>query len=222
MASASRVQGGAVSQRSGLSDLDVAVLLALADLGARPDRPHTKSARALEELYSKTGIPPLYGYDVMCNMAAPWLVNLRLLDPHGNHGSPDFSAAAPRYTEVRLSPIGMLAVAAERGGGPPVPIGLVNGDVHLGGEHPPFDPVRVTDTLARLIDEPDLTDEELVDSMGTPAFPTGCVVHGDFDALAHGEAIRLSLFARLTHETGERGHRDRALIVVSSLPPQTG
>src|SRR4051794_22429056 len=192
MASASRVQGGAVSQRSGLSDLDVAVLLALADLGARPDRPHTKSARALEELYSKTGIPPLYGYEVMCNMAAPWLVNLRLLDPHGNYGSPDFSAAAPRYTEVRLSPIGILAVAAERGDGPPVPIGLINGDVHLNGRRPPFNAVRVTETLVRIMNEPNLTDDDVIRAVGPPEFPTGCIVEGDFDSLARAEPVELT------------------------------
>lgn len=210
-----------MSEQSGLSDLDVAVLLALDDLGARPDRGHLKSARAVDALYANAGIPPLYGYDVMCNLAAPWLVHLRVLDPHGNYGSPDFAAAAARYTEVRLSQIGMLAVAAERGDGPPVPIGLVNGDVHVGGSRPPFDPVRIIDTLERLALDPDLSDDDLVRSVGPPAFPTHCDVGGDLDALVRGETTRLMLFARLTHDTGSGRHPTTPVIVVSSLPPQT-
>jgi len=207
-----------VSDRSGLSDLDVAVLMALDDLGARPDRPHVKSARALDELYSKTGIAPMYGYDVMCNLAAPWLVKLRVLDPHGNYGSPDFSAAAPRYTEVRLSGVGMLAVAAERGDGPPVPIGLINGDVHVGGRNPSFNPVRVTETLARLATESNISDDDIIRSVGSPQFPTGCAVDGDFDALTRGEPVTLMLSAALAHEEKSIRSDVRRAIVISNLP----
>jgi DNA gyrase subunit A len=206
-----------VSDRSGLSDLDVAVLMAPAEIGARPDRPYVKSARVLDELYSKTGIPPLYGYDVMCNLAAPWLVNLRLLDPHGNYGSPDFSAAAPQYTEVRLSEVGMLAVAAERGGGPPVPIGL-NGDVHVGGRNPPFNPAHVAETLARLVTDSNIDDDDIVRSVGAPEFPTGCTVDGDLDALVRGEPVTLTLFANLAHESTRARSGDRPVIVISRLP----
>src|SRR4051794_6836361 len=195
--------------------------MALDDLGARPDRSHIKSARVVDVLYASGGIPPIYGYDAMCNLAAPWLVHLRVLDPHGNYGSPDFAAAAPRYTEVRLSQMGMLAVAAERGDGAPGPIGLVNRDVHVGGSRPPFDPVRIIDTLERLALDPDLSDDDLVRSVGPPAFPTHCEVDVDLDALARGGSTRLTLFARLTHETRPGSHQNRSVIVVSSLPPQT-
>lgn len=203
-----------MSGRSGLSDLDVAVLDTLFELGARSDRPHVKSARALLELQRRTGIAPRYGYEVMCDLAAPWLVNLQVLDPHGNFGSREFGPANSRYTEVRLSGIGMLAVDAERGG-PRAPIGLINGDIHLDGVRPPFEPLRVIDALTQAADRPDVTDDELIELLGPPTFPTGCEVDGDLDRLAAGDPCRLTLRARMAHE---RAH-DRDVIVVQALPP---
>jgi len=211
---AAATQGAVVSERSGLSDLDVALLDAMVDLGAFADRPHGKSARVLDELYRTTGIAPRYGYEVMCNLAVPWLVNVPVLDPHGNFGSPDFGPSNPRYTEVRLSDVGMLAVEAERGG-PPVPIGMINGDIHVEGSRPPFDAVRVIDALTLAAQRPTVSDEELRHVLGPPSFPTGCGVDGDIDELLIAEPCRLTLRARMTREAV----RGRNVIVVSALPP---
>jgi hypothetical protein len=141
------------------------------------------------------------------------------LAPHGNFGSPDFSAANPRYTEVRLSAVGMLAAAAERGEGPPVPIGMVNGDLHADGLRPPFNAVRVLETLTALVRRPDLSDDELVRLVGAPEFPTGCRVEGDLAGLAAGEPATLTLRAHLTHEPTRGASGPRAAIVVTCLPP---
>lgn len=159
-----------MSERTGLGPLEVAVLEAIAACSARPDRPYVKSATILDLLERTHGIAPNYGYPVLCDLAAPWVVQVPLVDGHGNFGSPDFEPAAARYNEARLSPAGAMALEAERRDGPPLPIGLINGDVHVGGRRPPFDPKRVTTTLVQLVDGEDLTDAQVVDGVGAPQF----------------------------------------------------
>jgi DNA gyrase subunit A len=209
-----------VSERTGLGVVEVSVLEALDELGARPERPYVKCARVVQLLADEHGVSPRYGYDALCALARPWLVHLRLVDFHGNFGSADEGdrPANPRYTEARLSTAGALALAAERRTGPRLPIGLVNGDLHVDGSSPAFSPSRVIDTILALLDDPELPDLELVERIGPPAFPTGCRVECDHAALAAALPTTLMLTARLTVEAGRRG----PAIVVSNLPPGVG
>ena len=100
------------SDRTGIGAIERAVLEALDDLGARPDRPHRKSANVIGRVYEASGIGPQFAYGAACALAAPWLVHLRLIDFHGNLGGPDEDdePAAPRYTEIRLSKAGAFAL----------------------------------------------------------------------------------------------------------------
>lgn len=120
-----------------------------------------------------------------------------LVDFHGNYGSADEGdrPANPRYTEARMASAGALALAAERGDGPRVPVRLINGDLHVDGSAPPYSPRRVIDTLLALVDDPRLSDDEIVDRVGPPESPTGCGVGCDDRALAAGESVGMILTA---------------------------
>jgi DNA gyrase/topoisomerase IV subunit A len=197
-----------------------AVLEALDGLGAWADRAHVKCARIMQALADDHGVSPKYGYDALCTLSQPWLLHRPLVDFHGNWGSADEHdrPANPRYTEARLSTAGMLALAAERGAGPQVPIGLINGDLHVDGLAPPFSPTRVVATLLALADDPALSDAEIVARLGPPESPTGCGVACDLAVLAAGAPTGMVQTARLTAEALDRG----AVIVLSHLPLGVG
>ena len=207
-----------MSERTGLGLVEVLVLQTLADLDARPDRPHQKSARIIEEVRVRHDVSHDFAWDALCRMTSDWLVPVRLVDGHGNFGSPDFGPAAPRYNEVRLTAAGLLAVECEAGAHPMLPLGLINGDMCVGGSRPSFDPVRVVTALARAIEEPRLDDEQLAALVGPPAFPTGCAVSGDLDALHAGESTRTRMAARVTVETAA----NRTVLVIDQLPLGVG
>lgn len=206
-----------MSDRTGLGIVDVAVLEALHRIEARHEWRYCKAARAVEELDAVYGLAPDLAYSALCDMARPWVVHLRCVDFHGNVGSADYSPSAPQYTEARLSELGALARAAERGEMGAVPIGLINGNTAGGGTRPPFDPHRVVSALLEVIAKPDATDNELVGLVGAPVFPTGCDVTGDILALVAGEAVTLRLSARLSPLEGPKPGW-----VASRLPPGVG
>jgi DNA gyrase/topoisomerase IV subunit A len=187
----------------------------LDELGAQPDARFVKSAKAVERVYTTREIPPRYAYDTICSISARWLVHVRLIEFHGNLGSTDDNdnAAGARYTEVRLTRAGAMALAAERGDLPPLPIGLINGDLAFGGTAPPFDPARLVDAL-RAAAAADVTDAALVEMIGLPAFPINCAVDGDLAALASGARTRLRLSADVAIEADHLGSR----LVISQFP----
>src|SRR5687767_3726356 len=92
--------------RDGLKPVHRRILWGMHDQGVRPDRPHTKCARVTGDVmgkYHPHGDSAIY--DALVRMAQPFSLRHPLVDFHGNFGSPDFGAAASRYTECRLSPI---------------------------------------------------------------------------------------------------------------------
>src|SRR4051794_31986036 len=185
-----------MGERSGLGFVDVAILEALDALGAHHDRPHCKSAKVVAAVGDAIGLGPRYAYDMLVELVRDDIVNAVLVDGHGNFGTVDDPPANERYTEARLSRAGELALAAEQGG-PPVPVGLVNGDFHVGGTRPPFEPHRLIEALVRICDDPATSDDQIVSMVGPPSFPTGCAVAGDVAALAAGRPVDLELQARI-------------------------
>jgi len=157
-----------MSEHWRLGAVERAVLETLDELGARHDRPHVKCARVVQALAAGRGVSPRYGYDALCKLSQPWLQHVTLVDFHGNHGSPDDRPANPRYTEARLSHAGVIALAAERGVGPRVPVALINGDLHVDGSAPPYSPSRVLAALVAVIDDPGLADADIVELVGLP------------------------------------------------------
>jgi hypothetical protein len=205
-----RDEGGGMSAATGLSDLDVAILEALAAVGATPGRPFVKSQLVVDAVYERTGIGPNIAYEPLCDLARPWVTHLQLLTFHGNLGSiMGFGPADPAYTECRLSPLGAVALAAERGERGPLPIGLINGDIHGGGRRPPFDSRRV---VAAIQGAAELTDDEIVAAVGLPSFPSGCMVTGDLTALAAAQEVDLVMSAGIDDDGADR-------LVITRLPP---
>jgi len=196
----------------------ISILECLDKLDARPEHRYVKSARVVDLAYSSRAIPPRFGYEAMCANAADWLTQLLLVDIHGNIGSADDldEPALPRYTEARMTYPGWMAIAAERGELPRLPIGLINGDLAFGGTAPPFDPVRIASALHAAVKG--ASDAELVELVGLPAFRIACSVDGDLAALASGAASTLTLSARVAIEADERGSR----LVVSHFPWSVG
>ncbi len=89
----------------------------------------------------------------LVDLAVPWRRHLPLLEPLGNVGTRgDDPPADARYTMVRLSPAGRLALAAERGAVGPVPFGLVEGTLYRDGTVPSFAPDAVLAALRTGLD----------------------------------------------------------------------
>ena len=135
-----------LSPRTGLGLVETALLDVVAGAGRR------RSDRVLGALEREHGIGPRYGYEVLTDLVVPWRLHLPLLEGRGNLGSQYGDPPADAtYTEVQLSAVGALAVAAERGELGPVPLGLIEGSLYRGGGVPPFDPGRVIAALQRAV-----------------------------------------------------------------------
>src|SRR5690606_31127828 len=211
------------------------------ELGLRPDRPHRKSARIVGEVmgkYHPHGDAAIY--DAMVRMAQPFSYRYPLVDGHGNFGSVDGDPpAAMRYTEARLSKIAMEllrdfdkdtvdfvpnfddslqqpAVLPAR-----FPNLLVNGAsgiaVGMATNIPPHNLGEVIDGLVAMIDNPDVTIEELMKKIKGPDFPTGGQIMGRSgieEAYRTGRG-RLRVRAKAAIEHSSQGRRQ---IVVTEIP----
>lgn len=197
--------GWAMGERTGLGVLEVAALRATGGLsGARGG--FVSSSEVLDVL-GHEGLAPDYLYPVLQDLAVPWKRHLPLLEVQGNFGSSGNDPAADaRYTEVRLSPIGLLALRSEDGEAGPVPLGLIDGTAYCGGRVPPFSPTSVTSTVSLLVTEGDaaLTVPELDSLVGNPTVPTDAVIEGDLVPLLRGEAstFRMSCRTVVVREQG--------------------
>lgn len=225
------------SERSGVGPVELSVLAALA--AVTPARGYARSPRALASVEERAGLGPRYSYELLLDLARPWVIPVPLVTVQGNTGSPGADpASAPVYTGCRVSHTGRLVLGAEAGHRPPVPAGLVNGTSYRGGTQPPLDPGRVLATLRRLLDDPALPDREILSTLGPPEFVTGCVVTGDLAGLARGKRVTLRLASRITrtqvpvppvlppaptapsHQS--RGPGPRSFAAMSSRPGGTG
>ena len=231
--------------RDGLKPVHRRILYGMDQLGARPDRSHMKCARVTGEVMGKYH-PHGDGaiYDALVRMAQDFSLRHPLVDGHGNFGSPDFGAAASRYTECRLAPVAMqmLDGIGERtvdfvdnySGDeqePEVlpsrfPNLLVNGSqgiaVGMATNIPPHNLGEVIDATVNLIDHPDATPDDLMRFVQGPDFPTGGLImgrQGIIDAYRTGKgSIRLRAVAEIEESPSGRGGDQ---IVVTEMPYQT-
>ena len=189
-----------MSARTGLAGHEVAVLEALGDAGR-----FVRSHDVLVSAARRSGIGPRYAYPVLVDLAVPWRRHLPLLEGEGNFGTQgDDPPADAVYTQVRLSPAGRLALAAERGEVGPVPLGLVEGSHFADGEVPPFAPAAVLAALRSGSGD-----------AGPPVLPTGGLVEGDVDGLLAGRPTTMRLVCRTVRETDARG---RQQLVITEVP----
>ncbi len=181
-----------MSARTGLGALEVAVLAAVDEVGGRPGAGHRWTTHVLDVLEREQDFGARYAYPLLQDLAVPWRRHLPLLDPSGNWGSQYGDPAADaRYTEVRLSEVGALALAAERGEVGPIPLGLVEGSLYRDGPVPPFAPDRVLEALTTGGAD-----------AGPPVLPTGGTVDGDIEALLAGRRAWLRLGCTVVVEPG--------------------
>ena len=200
----------------GLDAREQAVVDALAAEGATPDRPFQKTRRLLDAVGRRFGFEGEAAEDLLHALAADWLLPVPLVVPHGNFGSAEDGPADPSYTEARLGAVGLLA--AERTTAGPLPLGLINGRIHLGDHQPSFDPDAMIDAVLAACRDPKLAFEDLAAIVGDPVSASGCSVVGEMAALRYGERARIKYRSRIVHRPG----RGRGALIVDRLPPDIG
>lgn len=229
--------------RDGLKPVHRRILYAMDELSMQPDKPFRKSARLVGDVLGKyhphgdTAV-----YDAMVRLAQPFSTRYPLVEGHGNFGSVDGDpAAAMRYTEARMSrlTLEMLrdldkntvdfypnfdetlmqpAVLPAR-----YPNLLVNGSngiaVGMATNIPPHNLGEAVDACAAMIDNPDITIDELMNYIPGPDFPTGGVIMGDVGIRHAYFTGRGKILVRAKSEI-EQYKADRSRIIVTEIPYQ--
>ena len=229
--------------RDGLKPVHRRIIWDMDQQGFRPNRSHVKCARVTGDTMAKYhphGNSAIY--DALVRMAQPFSLRHPLIDFHGNYGSPDFGAAAERYTECRLHPLAMQMLAdideetvdmvanydntTEEPSVLPArfPNLLVNGSqgiaVGMATNIPPHNLGEVIDATIHLIDHPDATADDLMQFVKGPDFPTGGSILGRAGIIDAYRTGRGSIKMRAT-ATIEEGRRGQMQVVVTELPYQT-
>ncbi|MEX0307737.1 MAG: DNA gyrase subunit A [Ruegeria sp.] len=229
--------------RDGLKPVHRRILYAMHETGNTHDKSYRKSARPVGDVmgkYHPHGDSAIY--DALVRMAQDFSMSLPLLDGQGNFGSMDGdNPAAMRYTEVRMDkPAASLLADIEKetvdfqdnydgkDKEPTVlparfPNMLVNGAggiaVGMATNIPPHNLGEVVDATLALIDDPDLTSEQLIEYVPGPDFPTGGVMLGRSGARKAYLEGRGSVIIRAKTRVEEL-RRDRYAIVVDEIPYQ--
>ena len=230
--------------RDGLKPVHRRILFAMNDMGMGHDKPYKKSARIVGEVlgkYHPHGDSAVY--NSMVRMAQDFNTRYMLVDGHGNFGSIDGdSAAAMRYTEARMAKItSELLVDIDKDtidwrknfdeslDEPKVlpaklPNLLLNGTtgiaVGMATNIPPHNLKEVADAIVALIDDRDISIDELITYIKGPDFPTGGIIYGKsgiYSAYRTGRGkVRVS---GKTH-IGKDKKNGRESIVITEIPYQ--
>lgn len=229
--------------RDGLKPVHRRILYAMNESGITPRRPHAKSARTVGDVIGKyhphgdTAV-----YDTMVRLAQWFSMRVPLVDGHGNFGSIDGdSAAAMRYTEARLDKPAMELLrdldketvdfqpnyddSLEEPVVLPArfPNLLVNGSsgiaVGMATNIPPHNLGETIDATCMMLDNPDVTTEELMTVLPGPDFPTGAIIMGREGIKEAYETGRGSLTIR-SKCCIEEGKNGKSSIVISEIPYQ--
>ena len=228
--------------RDGLKPVHRRILYGMHELGVRHDRPHKKSARIVGDVLGKYHPHgDVAVYDTMVRMAQDFSYRYPLVDGQGNFGSVDGDAAAAmRYTEARLSKIAEeMLVDLEKDTvewGPnfdntlkepqmmpaKLPNLLINGSsgiaVGMATNMPPHNLAEVVDGIIRVIDEPEVSIEELRQIIKAPDFPTGGIIFGYAGIKSAYETGRGSIRIRAKAEIETKANRER--IIIHEIPYQ--
>ena len=188
--------------RDGLKPVHRRILYAMNELGLTPDKPFRKSAMVVGEVlgkYHPHGDSSVY--DAMVRLAQDFSIRCPLVEGHGNFGSVDGDpAAAYRYTEARLSKVALEMIRDidkktvdlypnfdDTREQPVVlpsrfPNLLVNGSdgiaVGMATSIPPHNLGEVIDATVALIQNPELTVDDLMEYIPAPDYPTGALILG--------------------------------------------
>ena len=229
--------------RDGLKPVHRRILYAMHEDGITSDKPYRKCANTVGSVlgrYHPHGDSSVY--DAMVRLAQDFTMRYPLVDGHGNFGSVDGdSPAAMRYTEARMSKIAESMLTDiekntvdfmpnydDRLQEPTVlpariPALLVNGSsgiaVGMATNIPPHNLSEVIDGIIKVIDNPEITIEELMETIKGPDFPTGATIlgrQGIKEAYTTGRGkITMRGEAEIEEMSG-----NRQKIIITSLPYQ--
>lgn len=230
--------------RDGLKPVHRRVLYAMSELNNDWNKPYKKSARVVGDVIGKyhphgdTAV-----YDTIVRMAQPFSLRYMLVDGQGNFGSVDGDrAAAMRYTEIRMAKIAhdlladldketvdfvpnydgteqIPAVMPTR-----IPNLLVNGSsgiaVGMATNIPPHNLKEVVQGCLELINNPDITIDELMEFIPGPDFPTGAIINGRAGIVQAYRTGRGSIIVRAKAEIERDEKTGRETIIVHEIPYQ--
>lgn len=233
--------------RDGLKPSQRRILVAMNDLNLRPNRKHIKCAKICGDTsgnYHPHGEGVIY--PTLAGMAQTWKMRVGLIDPQGNFGSinPD-PPAAMRYTEARMNhaAVDMLEDLKlgtvdfqpnydDRLEEPTVLPGkfpnlLINGGVGIAVGMAtsllPHNPSEILDAIVTVVDNPEISLQDLLAIVPGPDFPTGGIIKGRsgiIEGYATGRG-RLTVRGKV-HVEDIPGSRDRQQIVIDEIPYQLG
>ncbi len=229
--------------RDGLKPVHRRILWSMHESGYAHNKPYKKSARVVGNVigkYHPHGDQSVY--DALVRMAQDFSMRLPLLDGQGNFGSIDGDPpAAMRYTEVRMQKTaGALLTDIEKetvhwqenyDGSEKEPVVLparypnllVNGSggiaVGMATNIPPHNLGEVVDATLAMIDNPEITDADLLEIVPGPDFPTGGFILGRAGARSGLSTGRGSVIMRARAEI-EEIRKDRMAIVIYEIPFQ--
>lgn len=229
--------------RDGLKPSQRRILVAMNDLNLGPGAKRVKCAKISGDTsgnYHPHGESVIY--PTLVRMAQEWNMRSLLIDKQGNFGSvAGLPPAAMRYTEARLSPVASMMLDDlkldtvdyiptydEVRTEPTVlpsrfPNLLINGTsgiaVGMATSIPPHNPTEVCNALIRLVDDPDVSLEELMEIIPGPDFPTGGIICGRAGIRRGYRTGRSTIIVRAKCAIEEmKGNRSR--IVVTEIPYQ--
>ena len=229
--------------RDGLKPVHRRVLYAMRELSNDYNKPYKKSARVVGDVIGKYHPHgDVAVYDTIVRMAQPFSMRYTLIDGQGNFGSVDGDApAAMRYTEIRMRKITHEVLAdldKETVDFVPnydntefipevlptkVPNLLINGSagiaVGMATNIPPHNLTEVINACLALIDNPDLTIDQLLDYIPGPDFPTAATINGREGIIQAYKTGRGRIYIRSKyHIEGEEEKKQQ--IVVDQIPYQ--
>lgn len=228
--------------RDGLKPVQRRVLFAMHEMGVRPGTAYRKSARIVGDVIGKyhphgdTAV-----YDTAVRLVQPFTLRYPLIDGQGNFGSVDGDApAAMRYTEIRLTRLAeemMGELDEETVDWSPnydesmeeprvlpasLPLLLLNGSsgiaVGMATNIPPHNITEVLGALLHLIDNPEATDDDLMEFVTGPDFPTGGVILGRSGIDSAYRTGRGSIVMRGVVDVEDSTRSDRQCLVVREIP----
>jgi len=229
--------------RDGLKPVHKRVLFAMHELNNTYNRPYVKSARVVGDVigkYHPHGDSAVY--DTVVRMAQDFSMRYLLVDGQGNFGSIDNDPpAAMRYTEVRMAKIAselladldkdtvnfvpnyddtlsMPEVLPTR-----VPNLLVNGSsgiaVGMATNIPPHNLTEVINACLALLDQPEITIDQLMEYVTGPDFPTGAIINGRAGIVQAYRSGRGRIYVRARAEVEEeKSGKER--IIITEIPYQ--
>ncbi len=230
--------------RDGLKPVHRRVLFAMSELNNDWNKAYKKSARVVGDVigkYHPHGDSAVY--DTIVRMAQPFSMRYMLVDGQVNFGSIDGdNAAAMRYTEIRMQKISheMLAdLDKETVDWVPnydgteqipavlptkVPSLLVNGSsgiaVGMATNIPPHNLTEVVNGCLALLDNPDITIDELMEFIPGPDFPTAAIINGRAGIVEAYRTGRGRIYVRSRAEVISNEKTNKDTIIITELPYQ--